>query len=48
MDNNVETFDGGAIYLLSFSQLILTPGGHLYFTNNTGRYVYFMYKVNKF
>ena len=37
LDNNAEAFDGGAVYLLSFSQLVLQAGGHLYFTNNTGR-----------
>ena len=36
-DNNAEAYDGGAVYLLSFSQLVLQTGGHLYFTNNTGR-----------
>ena len=38
MDNDVETFDGGAIYLLSFSQFTLYPGAYLDFINNAGRY----------
>ena len=38
MDNDAGTFDGGALYLISFSQLILFPEAHLNFTNNTGRY----------
>ena len=39
MNNDAETFDGGAIYLLSFSQLTLYPGAYLDFTNNAGRYL---------
>ena len=38
VDNDAETFDGGAVYLLSFSQLTLHPGASLDFTNNAGRY----------
>ena len=38
MNNNAETFDGGAIYLLSFSQIILNPGAQFHFYGNTGRY----------
>ena len=38
VDNDVKTFDGGALYLLSFSQFTLYPGAHLDFTNNAGRY----------
>ena len=37
VDNDVDTFEGGALYLLSFSQIILTPNAHLNFTNNVGR-----------
>ena len=37
MNNDAETFDGGALYLISFSQLILIPDAHLNFINNTGR-----------
>ena len=37
VDNDVGTFDGGALYLLSFSQLILLPEAHLNFSNNIGR-----------
>ena len=39
VDNDAETFDGGALYLLSFSQFTLHPGAHLDFTNNAGRYI---------
>ena len=38
MNNDAEAYDGGAIYLLSFSHIIMSPGGHLNFINNTGRY----------
>ena len=38
MNNDAEAYDGGAIYLLSFSQIVMRPGGHLNFVNNTGRY----------
>ena len=37
-NNDAETFDGGAIYLLSFSHIVLSPGAKLHFINNTGRY----------
>ena len=37
--NNAIGFDGGAVYLLSFSQLLLENNTQLEFTNNTGRYV---------
>ena len=37
VDNDVGTFDGGAVYLLSFSQLILSQEAHLNFSNNIGR-----------
>ena len=39
VDNDAETFDGGAIYLLSFSQFTLYPGAYLDFINNAGRYI---------
>ena len=39
INNNAEGFDGGAIYMLTFSQMILNPGAHLIFVNNTGGYV---------
>ena len=38
INNNAEGFDGGAIYMLTFSQMILYPGAHLRFANNTGGY----------
>ena len=38
MNNNAEGFDGGDIYMLTFSQMILYPGAHLRFANNTGGY----------
>ena len=37
--NNAEGIDGGAIYMLTFSQMILNAGAHLKFINNTGGYV---------
>ena len=36
--NDAEAYEGGAIYLLSSSQIILSPGAHVSFINNTGRY----------
>ena len=36
--NNAEGVNGGAVYLLSFSQLLLQNGTQLEFINNTGRY----------
>lgn len=42
VDNDAKTFDGGAIYLLSFSQFTLYPGAYLDFTNNAGRYIIYM------
>ena len=38
--NNAIGFDGGAIYLLSFSQLFLQNNTQLEFVNNTGRYLH--------
>lgn len=35
--NNAVGFDGGAIYLLTFSQLFLQNDTQLEFVNNTGR-----------
>ena len=35
--NNAVGFDGGAIYLLSYSQMLLHNDTHLEFVNNTGR-----------
>ena len=37
-NNNAEGYDGGAIYLLTFSQMTLNDGVQLEFTNNTGGY----------
>ena len=37
--NNAVGFDGGAIYLLSYSQLLLQNDTQLEFVNNTGRSV---------
>ena len=37
MNNNAGTFEGGVIYLILFSQIVLNPGTHINFTNNTGR-----------
>ena len=39
--NNAVGFDGGAIYLLSYSQLFLQNDTQLEFINNTGRSVLF-------
>ena len=36
--NNALGVDGGAVYLLSFSQLLLQNGLQLEFVNNIGRY----------
>ena len=38
-NNNAEGFDGGALYMLTSSQITLNPGAHLDFVNNTGGYV---------
>ncbi|XP_065906418.1 uncharacterized protein [Dysidea avara] len=35
--NNAEDFDGGSLYLFTFSQMNMTPDTHLTFANNTGR-----------
>lgn len=35
--NNAIGFDGGAVYLLSFSQMFLENNTQLEFINNTGR-----------
>ena len=45
-NNDAETFDGGAIYLLSFSQIVLSPGAKLHFVNNTGRYGMYVHSTN--
>ena len=37
-NNNAEGFDGGAMYMLTFSQMTLNDGAQLEFTNNTGGY----------
>ena len=37
--NRVDGSLGGALYLLSFSQMVLEAGAHLSFINNAGRYV---------
>ena len=39
INNNAEGIDGGAIYMLTFSQMMLNAGAHLKFINNTGGYV---------
>ena len=40
IDNIVDGSVGGAIYLISSSQVILHANAHLKFINNTGRYGY--------
>ena len=37
-NNDVEGFDGGAMYMLTFSQMTLNSGAQLEFVNNTGGY----------
>ena len=37
-NNNGEDSDGGALYLLTSSQITLGTGAHLAFVNNTGGY----------
>ena len=37
-NNNAEGFDGGALYMLTSSQIMLNIGTHLEFLNNTGGY----------
>ena len=39
INNKVDGSVGGAVYLLSSSQMYLEPDTHLEFINNTGRYV---------
>lgn len=36
--NNVENYNGGALYLTSLSQMVLHSGAFLNFVNNAGRY----------
>jgi len=38
-DNTVEGSFGGALYLLSSSQVVLQDNTHVMFANNNGRYV---------
>ena len=38
-NNNAEKHDGGALHLITFSQIIFEPETHLDFVNNTGRYI---------
>ena len=45
IDNNVQKFDGGALYMTSFSQMILYDGANLNFINNTGRYTHVHFVV---
>lgn len=37
-NNNAKGFDGGALYMLTFSQITLATSAHLEFINNTGGY----------
>ena len=37
-NNNAEGYDGGALYMLTSSQITLNTGAHLEFVNNTGGY----------
>ena len=37
--NNAETINGGAIFLISFSQIVLNYGAKVDFIDNIGRYV---------
>ena len=39
MGNSIEGLNGGAIYLTSYSVMILSEGSTFNFINNTGRYV---------
>ena len=39
-NNDAVQDDGGALHLISFSQVFLEPGVHLDFVNNSGRYSY--------
>ena len=43
MGNNAEGLAGGAMYLTSYTQVILFQGSTFDFINNTGRYVAMMY-----
>ena len=38
IDNHAEGSDGGALYMLTSSQITLNTGAHLEFLNNTGGY----------
>ena len=37
-NNNAQGYDGGALYMLTSSQITLNTGAHLKFVNNTGGY----------
>ena len=37
-NNHAESSDGGALYMLTSSQIMLNNGSHLEFANNTGGY----------
>ena len=38
-NNDAKKNDGGALHLISFSQVFIEPKTHLDFVNNTGRYL---------
>ena len=42
-NNNAEGFDGGALYMLTSSQITVNTGAHLEFINNTGGYDLLIY-----
>ena len=47
-NNNAEGYDGGALYMLTSSQITLNTGAHLEFINNTGGYdvaIYLLYML---
>ena len=37
-NNNAKGYDGGSLYMLTYSQVTLNTGTHLEFVNNTGGY----------
>ena len=45
INNNAEGSDGGALYMLTSSQITLNSGAHLEFINNTGGYDIINYSI---
>ena len=47
-NNNAEGYDGGALHMLTSSQITLNTGAHLEFINNTGGYDMYNYTADEY